>query len=757
MVKRAKTPPLDDGAKFLTVLQPYPFRPDMEHEGHQKRLAWWIASCIDAAYFRCFYYRIISPGAVILEVDKGLGTDGFNKLLGAHKWGEFLNNPGDQAGLESKIFYCTYSSGREVQKHGWKRVDVTDAWVMNQKAINKLFVSPYPQSQWCAVPRRIDDVIQNDLCRPLPTQQFPPPPPTKPAPVVGTAEWQRQRDAPAGVRGPSKPQSSGSTPQTVPGTPAIVSPPPSSASSVHHESLSGSDDPLSPVTPNDRILSIVDLALEEDEDDADYDYFDGNPVGDIPLDPSKYPVMTTTAVPEKVTVVENLWADYAEEGSDDDYEFDDEKDDDQEIMKEVEKDDAVCRVHGVVCAKGVCKFQGKLKREAIIAERNKEMQKMREESARKRAAREEKIAKKFDQAGDSAGARQPPSHLRPTVAGRKLPSHLQAGAPPLSPGTSVPWFPVDITQESLAAPPPDAQSSVGWSGPQDRPQDWAPAAGPKAQSSAGWDGPKDHPQDWDDPSPPTQRPAPQTKKMPAHLMKPKQMPAHIRPAAPPPTPPTPPALTPPAASPPPPAQDWGAFSGKGKGRPNPASGTVKTGSWTRAQGPAVPAAGGARPFATAWGKAPSISASSAARNHDSWSESAPSEAGDAFPALNDAASTASSVRSQSRGAPSTRGSGNGNGNARAGPSAARGAARAPMRGWGMWGKDQPAMSTAAPGAGRQDGPWGNSDAVRAARPPGQPGAAVRSRTWAEEMDDYDGRSVAPSTISTATWAAPEPF
>ncbi|KZV82884.1 hypothetical protein EXIGLDRAFT_595021, partial [Exidia glandulosa HHB12029] len=50
-------------------------------------------------------------------------------LLGEHKWDLFLLNPSvDEVGKASKIYYCHYKSQRDVDKEGWRRVDVQDAW-----------------------------------------------------------------------------------------------------------------------------------------------------------------------------------------------------------------------------------------------------------------------------------------------------------------------------------------------------------------------------------------------------------------------------------------------------------------------------------------------------------------------------------------------------------------------------------------------------------------------------------------------------
>ena len=54
---------------------------------------------------------------VIIEVARGYA--GFEKLLGSHKWSEWLKEPRiDEIDRVSKIFWCTYSTAREVEKNG---------------------------------------------------------------------------------------------------------------------------------------------------------------------------------------------------------------------------------------------------------------------------------------------------------------------------------------------------------------------------------------------------------------------------------------------------------------------------------------------------------------------------------------------------------------------------------------------------------------------------------------------------------------
>lgn len=57
MPKRPVTPEIDDGAKYLTVVNPYPVRPNMYLDKPRELFAQWIAACIGPAYIRAFYYK----------------------------------------------------------------------------------------------------------------------------------------------------------------------------------------------------------------------------------------------------------------------------------------------------------------------------------------------------------------------------------------------------------------------------------------------------------------------------------------------------------------------------------------------------------------------------------------------------------------------------------------------------------------------------------------------------------------------------
>jgi hypothetical protein len=53
----------------------------------------------------------------VIEVDRDF--DSFDRLLGLHTWSKFLQKPSEeQRDKVSKVFYCTYNTGRLVEKHG---------------------------------------------------------------------------------------------------------------------------------------------------------------------------------------------------------------------------------------------------------------------------------------------------------------------------------------------------------------------------------------------------------------------------------------------------------------------------------------------------------------------------------------------------------------------------------------------------------------------------------------------------------------
>ncbi|EJD08189.1 uncharacterized protein FOMMEDRAFT_16648 [Fomitiporia mediterranea MF3/22] len=171
MPKREPTPELEDDFKYFVVNYPYPLHARMDSISERHELAHWIASCIGKDDLTAVYYKPSAPNMIIIEVIKACPK--INAFLGAHKWHEFLRNPEpSQINNESRVYYCRYGSGRDVEKHGWKRLYVEDAWFKDFDPIDGPFVTnPYPKTSFCEVPP--ETKTDYGLCRPLPTDVFP--------------------------------------------------------------------------------------------------------------------------------------------------------------------------------------------------------------------------------------------------------------------------------------------------------------------------------------------------------------------------------------------------------------------------------------------------------------------------------------------------------------------------------------------------------------------------------------------------------
>lgn len=54
---------------------------------------------------------------VIIEINRDYAH--FDRILGEHRWSEFLQKPTkEESGRVTQVFYCTYNTGRIVQKNG---------------------------------------------------------------------------------------------------------------------------------------------------------------------------------------------------------------------------------------------------------------------------------------------------------------------------------------------------------------------------------------------------------------------------------------------------------------------------------------------------------------------------------------------------------------------------------------------------------------------------------------------------------------
>lgn len=201
MPKRIPTPPPgDDEPRYLTVVHPYVLdgHCNMELPKDRQDFARWVACCIDAKHFYAFFHKPSARDMVIIEIARECPQ--LDRLLGEHRWREFLKRSSEQEQDQvTKVFYCTYSTGRQVQKNGWKRIYVEDAWFRTWSPNNHFITFPYPETHFCEVP--IEDQTNHPMCRPLPGAVKPPPPETlsAPAPVVGSRAWITDKQLPAPI------------------------------------------------------------------------------------------------------------------------------------------------------------------------------------------------------------------------------------------------------------------------------------------------------------------------------------------------------------------------------------------------------------------------------------------------------------------------------------------------------------------------------------------------------------------------------
>ncbi|OAX34458.1 hypothetical protein K503DRAFT_774519 [Rhizopogon vinicolor AM-OR11-026] len=205
MPKRITTPPPPgDEPRYLTVVHPYVLdgHCNMELPKDRQDFARWIACCIDARHLHAFFHKPSARDMVIMEVARECPQ--LDRLLGEHRWSEFLRNPSQpEKDQVSRVFYCTYSTGRQVKKNNWKRIFVEDAWFKTWSPNNHFIAFPYPETHFCDVP--IEDQTNHPMCRPLPGTVKPPPPEslTASGSVVGSSEWISGRLLPAPVAKPA--------------------------------------------------------------------------------------------------------------------------------------------------------------------------------------------------------------------------------------------------------------------------------------------------------------------------------------------------------------------------------------------------------------------------------------------------------------------------------------------------------------------------------------------------------------------------
>ncbi|KAF7290015.1 hypothetical protein HMN09_01306300 [Mycena chlorophos] len=391
MPKRPPSPePGPDEPKYYALTSPYPPHPDFLVDEEVQEVARWIAAAMsggldaddeqdpdgweekDVDKFLALFWKPSSAGTVILEIARSWAHP--RRLLGEHRWGEFLKKPvGDEHTGATRVFYSTYNSRRGVQKDGWRKIDVKDAWFCGWSAQRCDYRSPFPLSGWCQPPP--EDRTGKAMCRPLPKDIIPPPgtasittptgaaaiplPPTPSTPVVpGSAGWEAHKFAKAqenvlgrgrgrGRGGPARPVTEKNIPST-------------STAPWHH--------PSSPVTPNTPASTrhiaetlaprqsdtkFLDELYDEAQDEDHY-------VADWAREPQPQPLrLPPFAAPRpKPSRVE-------------------------------EAKNAICPVpnHGRLCKKAICVERNKMVRKAEREDKEEEKRKHDREKERERQAR----------------------------------------------------------------------------------------------------------------------------------------------------------------------------------------------------------------------------------------------------------------------------------------------------------------------------------------------------------------------------------
>ncbi|KAF8588848.1 hypothetical protein K439DRAFT_539396 [Ramaria rubella] len=196
MPKREPTPPPgDDEPRYLTICYPYPPHANMELPGDRLALARWLACCMGQDDMYAIFHKPSAGNMVIVEIRRD--HEGFRKLLGAHKWSEFVRNPGEHHSKVTRIFFSTFPNGRAVEKAGWKRLFVEDSWFNKFSPKNKFIAYPYPLSSYCEVPS--EDQTGFTLCRPIPLEMFDIRIPSPPLVPVGSATWVAYKGGPGSV------------------------------------------------------------------------------------------------------------------------------------------------------------------------------------------------------------------------------------------------------------------------------------------------------------------------------------------------------------------------------------------------------------------------------------------------------------------------------------------------------------------------------------------------------------------------------
>ncbi|KAG8780422.1 hypothetical protein FRC12_023052 [Ceratobasidium sp. 428] len=191
MPKREKTPPPgDDEPKYLSIYYPFPPHSTLDEEKNVKECARWLACFVGKDNLYSLFHKPSSPNVIIAEISPEIDDRKMRNILGEHEWSEVFVKIESEDITSSKIFYSTFNSRREVEKTGWKPVDIVDEYFKNfNPSKGGKCVYPYPDTHFCEPPLLTGEVSALKLFRFLPVELFPEAArsrPQAPAPVAPT-------------------------------------------------------------------------------------------------------------------------------------------------------------------------------------------------------------------------------------------------------------------------------------------------------------------------------------------------------------------------------------------------------------------------------------------------------------------------------------------------------------------------------------------------------------------------------------------
>ncbi|KAG8705433.1 hypothetical protein FRC09_002960 [Ceratobasidium sp. 395] len=191
MPKREKTPePGDDEPTYLSIYYPFPPHSTLDEERNVKECARWLACFVGQDNLYSLFHKPSSPNVIIAEISPELNDQKMRSILGEHEWSDVFVKIESEDITSSKIFYSTFKSRREVEKTGWKPVDIVDEYFKNfNPAKGGKCVHPYPKTHFCEPPLLTGEVSALRLFKSLPVKLFPEAArsqPQAPAPVAPT-------------------------------------------------------------------------------------------------------------------------------------------------------------------------------------------------------------------------------------------------------------------------------------------------------------------------------------------------------------------------------------------------------------------------------------------------------------------------------------------------------------------------------------------------------------------------------------------